>query len=331
MKLILPALFIFCAALFAGESTSKTTTPQEGVRPNLISVNPGGSVPQLDGRIGEAEYQAKVAGLIDLELQDLYAYPAQFLASADAERFYYALQITLPPGYTLQTPGQVRDEPALVAGTDLFYLMLRPDNHAEKHGYEGVYVAISKDGQIYDAWESVDWDKGNCKRDVSLNADWEISSKLLDEVWTIEVSVPWVDLRLPIPSEEGIHMLSFGVNLRGHRVAWQLHRAWFDHYQAFGQLRVAKDALNIQAGNLGPIVRGTLLPTFSLKNQDGSDEIPYELLYLVSTPRVVAGAIGTHVLDQQVGAGQKQVLRDKSVYFWNPTGSLKKGESKTES
>ncbi|MBI4027258.1 MAG: hypothetical protein HY360_19895 [Verrucomicrobia bacterium] len=314
----------------AARAADSASPPPAVVRPNLVTLNPTGPAPKVDGRIEEGEYGTRVAGLMDLQTSDLYAYPAEFLLAGDTKRIYFALRMTLPPGYSPETCGKARDDQALVAAKDALFLMLRPDAHPEEQGYEGAYVGISSNGMLYDAWETINWKQGFCKRDTTLNGNWEVASKINNGVWTIEASVPWEDIRLPAPGEERTYLLSFGVHLKDRRVAWQLHANWFDHYQAFGQLRVAKDPAVARLKLSEQIVQGVVAPAFTLTN-GGPTDVPYELLYLVSTPRMVEGAVGTWIFDQQMGAGAKQVLRDHSVYFWNPSGTLKPGETKTES
>ena len=313
----------------AAAAKKPTAAVADLIRPNLISVCPSRSSPQVNGRIEDGEYSTVGTGLVSSTTKGLYAYDHAFCLSCDEDRLYFALRLQLPRGYELKTSKRHRDDPALVANKDVFYFFLRPDRDHTAKAYEGVYVGVSPDGIVYDCWERIDWAGCSCERDTSFNADWHVATDIADNVWTLEMSAPWSDLRISLPEDEATCLLAFGMNLQTARLFWQAAPNWFDHYQAFGRLRLTRDGVTIAAPSVGEVSRGTLRPCFRLANS-GEAAADYELTYLVSTPRMVGGGVGSYIFDQAIDVRQKDVIRDKSVYYWSPSGSLSPRQQKAE-
>lgn len=313
---------------FAGTNAAagETNSAQEPVvRPNLITVGPVKIPPNVDGVIGEEEYSIRGGGLLNNATQDLYRLPNAYYLSRDKDRIYFALSLKLPDGYEVMHHGDRRDDPGLIAAKDVLYLFFRPDHNVAAKGFEGAYLAIAADGSIYDAWEKVDWQNAACVRESSFNADWQVKSKVQNGVWTVELSAPMKDLRLPVDEKESTFLLSFGANLQQSAVVWQVHSNWFDHYQAFGEIRLSDKGVVAQMPTTGNLSRGQLQPDYLLHNL-GDAAASYELTYMVSTPRMVGGGIGGYVFDQALDLRNKDIVRDQSVYQWSPTGTLQPGE-----
>lgn len=298
---------------------------ESAVRPNLITVGAGKAAPRVDGTIGEDEYSVRGGGMLNNATQDLYRLPNAYYLSRDKDRIYFALSLKLPDGYKVMPHSGRRDDPGLVASKDVLYLFFRPDHNVAAKGFEGAYLAIAADGSIYDAWEKVDWQNASCVRDSSFNAVWQVQSKVQNGVWTVELSAPMKELHLPADGKQSSFLLSFGANLQKSAVVWQVHSNWFDHYQAFGEIHLSDDGVIAQMPTAGNLSRGQLQPDFLLHNS-GDAAVPYELTYLVSTPRMVGGGIGGYVFDQALDQRNKDIVRDQIVYQWTPTGTIPPGQ-----
>ena len=312
-----------------GDAAPTEPEPAErALRTNLLALPLSVRPPVVDGRFDVPEYPVVGAGLMSQGESDLYEYPARFGLGRDAGRLYFGLALDLPRGATLKTSTRKRDDPGLIATQDAFYMMVRPDADPEASTFEGVYLAIAPDGVLYDAWEKVSWSKGYCHRDASFNADWRVVSRAGPERWTLELSVPITDLRLT-PADGTIALLSFGLNLQGRALAWQLHPNWFDHPQAFGRLRFVDRAVAVAMPDFGALARGQARPTFALSNP-GPAAVPYEVTYLISTPKMIAGRIGSYIFDRALDVRRKQVVRGSSALFWTRAGHVPAGQTRRE-
>src|SRR5690606_9802802 len=134
--------------------------------------------PKIDGILGDGEYGTMSTGIIDGTTQTFYPQKNRFALSYDTENLYFGLAIQLPPGYQPHASQKMRDDPTMVATRDTFYLFLRPDDRVEDKGYQGVYLAVSPEGAVYDAWEDINWSESRCTRDVAFNVNWEVASEL---------------------------------------------------------------------------------------------------------------------------------------------------------
>lgn len=307
-------------------ATKTPDAPEPEVRPNLMGIGLTDAPPKIDGIIEKGEYSAASTGLIDNETQAFYPLRNKFAMSYDKQKFYFALSLQLPSGYELNPAGKTRDDPALVAAEDAFYFFLRPDDDVAAKGYKGLYLGVSPNGTIYDAWEAVHWVEMYANRDTELQADWDMKTVEKNGVLTIEFAVPWQGTRLPVPKPGTTYMSSFGFNLQHTRIAWQTHSSWFDHYQAFGQLRFEEAGTKFEIPTLGEISRGELAPTFDLQNQTDAG-LPFDTTYLVSTPRMIAGQIGGYVYDVALDVTQQQAISDQAVYHWKKDGKLAAGQA----
>jgi len=297
-------------------------------RRNLLTVPQSATAPVVDGKFEDNEYAVGGTGLMNCATSDLYAYAARYGLSRDADRFHFALAIDLPGNYVLRTSSRQRDDEGLIATQDVFYMMFRPDDDAESSTFEGAYLAVTSNGTIYDAWEQISWSQSNCRRDASFNADWKIATRTAKGRWTVELSVPFADLKLN-PNADATHLLSFGMNLDAYAVSWQLRPIWFDHSQAFGRLRFVKNALTVSTPDVGALARGEAKPTFAISNP-GSGKSSYEIMYIISTPKMVGGRIGSYIFDQPLDIRQKEAVRGRSVFYWNRTGELATGQTALE-
>lgn len=310
----------------AGAAAAEAESDDEpAVRPNLITLGRSKASPKVDGTISDDEYSIRGSGLLNNATQDLYRLSNAYYLSQSQDRIYFALKLQLPDGYAVTQHSGNRDDPGLIAAKDVLYLFFRPDDAVAAKGYEGAYVGIAANGTVYDAWEKVDWQKGFCQRDSSFNASWKVHSGIRNGVWTVELSVPTKELHLPTAGPQGAFLLSFGANLQQSAVVWQIHTNWFDHYQAFGQIHLSDDAVVAQMPSSGNLSRGKLQPNFILRNE-GSVEKPYELTYLVSTPRMVGGGIGGYVFDQALDQRNKEIVRGQSIYHWSDNGTILPGQ-----
>ncbi len=300
----------------------------DAVRVNLLTLPLTTQPPGIDGRFSADKYSVCAAGLVNGASQDLYAYPARFGLSRDADRLYFGMALRLPPTYEIKRNNYTKDGPTLIAAPDVFYLMLRTDDRADASDFEGAYLAVSPDGALYDAWEQIDWAKGFCNREAAFNADWKIATNVREGEWTVELSVPFRDLKIA-PRDGANFMLSFGVNLRGGAVSWQAYPNWFDHPQAFGRVQLRDEALGVRMQGLDNLPRGEIQPAFELTN-GGRTVGNYDLTYLVSTPRMTGGRVGSAIFDVQLDVRQKDVVRDRSVFYWNRGGKLAAGQKGVE-
>ena len=298
------------------------------LRSNMVSIGFTSTSPRIDGRIEKGEYGTMSTGMIDSSLKALYPLKNEFFFSSDKEKLYFAISLQVPFAYKLQACGKTRDDPSLIAQKDVFYLFLRSDSKVESKGYKGVYLAVSSDGIIYDAWEDIDWKEARCNRDIAFNANWKVATSIKNNIWTMELSVPFKDLTFSTPQAGDIWLASFGMNLNS-KITWQSHPGWFDHYQAFGRLQFTSESVTVKVPTLGEISCGLLSPLFQVANKTGKSA-PYELTYLVSTPRMVAGEVGGCVFEMAFDVREQEVIRNKSVFHWNEQGTLKPRESKEE-
>lgn len=299
----------------------KDTSSAESLRPNLMTVYRAARSPTIDGVIAEGEYPAVHARLLHNQKKDLYPYPSAFATAYDADRFYLAARLTLPPGYELEQSSVQRDDPAMIVMNDTFYVMVRPDADPASREFSGVYAGITASGSVYDAWEEIGWTKGYCRRDATHNVNWQVVSKHEHGVWTVELSAPWRDLKMQAPPEQARAMLSFGFHLREGDVAWQLFSNWFDHDQAFGMLRFAQDEPIVSSPPVGQLVRGELKPAFEVTNPTAY-AADYDLTYMVSTPRMVGGSVGSWVRDIAIDVREQEVIGGNTIYAWNRRGNV---------
>lgn len=299
------------------------------VRPNLITAGITAKAPQIDGRISDGEYTMVSTGLVESAGNTSYPLANKFGISYDTNNLYFGVSLRLPPGYQLNPDNKGRDDASLVADKNVFYFFLRPDSNAEAKGYEGLYLGVNPNGAIYDAWEKVSWTEGYVKRDTAFDAHLNLKSRVENGVWNIEFALPWKGSGLPKPGDATTLLSSFGFNLTDGRVSWQPHPVWFDHFQAFGEVRFSSQPLNVIMPSLGEISRGQLMPDFELGNRSGLQK-PYDLTYMVSTPRMIAGQIGGYVFDVASMVKQEQFVRDQAIYYWQKSGNLAPGANHTE-
>ncbi len=317
------------SAAQAPAARAPVAQPQpEAVRVNLLTLPVTAQPPVVDGQFSADKYSVCAAGLVNEANQQLYAYPAQFGMSRDADRLYFGLALHLPPTYEIQRATHAKDDATLIEAQDVFHLFIRADNHVDSPGFEGAYLVAAPDGAFYDAWEQIDWAKGFCNREAAFNADWKIATNVREGEWTVELSVPFRDLKIA-PRDGANFMLSFGVNLRGGAVSWQAYPNWFDHPQAFGRVQLRDEALGVRMQGLDNLPRGEIQPAFELTN-GGRTAGNYDLTYLVSTPRMVGGRVGAAIFDVQLDVRQKDVVRGRSVFYWNRAGELAAGQTQVE-
>ncbi len=315
-------------AAVAAPAAAPAQTAPDPLRVNLMTLPLAVKAPAMDGRFNADEYSVCGAGLVALSSKDLYGYPARFGLSRDADRLYFGLALRLSPSYEIKRTTRARDDAALIATQDAFYMMVRPDDRADASDFEGAYLAVAPDGVYYDAWEQVDWAKGFCRRAAEFNVDWKIASNVSAGEWTVELSVPWKELK--VAAKDGATcLMSFGVYLQNGSVAWQSHPNWFDHPQAFGRLQLQDGGLAVRVQNMGVLARGDVQPVFDLANS-GRAPKAYEVTCLVSTPRMVGGRIGSQIFDMALDMRQKEVVRDRNISYWNRVGELAAGQKRTE-
>ncbi|MDP6505222.1 MAG: hypothetical protein QF886_16485, partial [Planctomycetota bacterium] len=204
------------------QATPEEMKPVEGsFRTNLVSVICKASVPRIDGQIEEAEYSTRWTGLIENSSNSLYPQRGEFFLSGDLSRFYFGMAVQMPANYRLRARGKGRDDPALICDTDVFYFFFRRDAETEAKGFQGVYLAVSSKGVIYDAWEDIHWKEARCRRDASFNAEWKVKTNLKDDLWALELSVPWNDLGVTPRKAAQTFAIAFGLNLQGTQLTWQ--------------------------------------------------------------------------------------------------------------
>lgn len=310
------------------EAEASVSEASDGIRPNLLTVGTGSQAPTLDGRIDPQEYTTQGTGLLDNLTRNLYPYENRFALTTDGQRLYFAIDLQLPPGYQMQPGGGQRDDASLVAGRDMLYLMIRPDNDTNAQGYEGLYLGVSATGAVYDAWEKVDWAKGYADRDTSLDAGVEVAGKIEDGRCVIELSLDRAALKQEPGQADQPLALSFGMQLDGYTPVWQLHSSWFDHPQAFGLMRLVPDSVNVNVESLGELIRGRVEPVIELHN-GGSESSEVQVKCLIATPRMIAGQAGTWIFDVQFGDTIPEAVLDKIVYQWQEQDSIEPGQSRT--
>ena len=299
--------------------------PQPGV--NLATAGVVARAPTIDGTMASDEYPTLFTGLIDNNANTAYPFANHIGLGYDRDHLYFAISLQLPPDYALKARGQARDDPALLADKDIFYLFLRPDDDVAQKGFEGIYLAISSAGVVYDAWEKINWAEGRCDRDPSFHAGWQTATGGEDGFWTLECSVPREDLGFALVEGDASYALSFGMNLGTGRLAWQTHPNWFDHNQAFGRLRLSGSGPSVSVPSLGSIHRGELEPAFHL-TRTGSRAHPFRVSYRVSTPRTVPGGIGKYIFDVAMDRTAEDVLAADTVFAWQESGELPPGTSR---
>lgn len=307
---------------------SESAASGQSVRPNLLTVGTTGKAPELDGRIASHEYATLATGLLDNSTRNLYPYDNRFAFSADDKRFYFAIEVQLPVGYELKGGGGKNDDASLIAGTDTFYMMIRPDDDTDAMGYEGLYLGVSSSGTVYDAWEKVDWAKGFVDRNASFDAGVKAVSQARDGRWVVELSLDRKALERGRGGSDKPFAMSFGMRLTEHTPTWQLHASWFDHPQAFGQLQLSTDALEVSVDALGELIRGQVEPRVHLHNPT-SQPHEYQVQCLIATPRMVAGEAGTYIFDVQYGETIAEAVLDQLVYQWKDQGELGPGDTRS--
>lgn len=312
----------------AGPAQDDTSTADDSavIRTNLLTVGQATQAPRVDGRIDDEEYTTPSTGLLDNRTQDLYPYDNWFAFAADEQRLYFALDLTLPPGYEIKSSGGQHDDNSLVAADDVFYLMIRPDADTSADGFEGLYLGVSASGMVYDAWEKVDWANPAVTRDVSYDAGIESRSHVVDGRWVVELAIPRKALRLDDPSADVSLATSFGARLSGYTPAWQLHGNWFDHPQAFGRLRLVKDLPWASVHQVGNLAQGQLRPSVRVHNPSGQP-VDYEVQGSVATPRMVGGGVGSYIFDVAMNQTQAQALPDEVIYRWMEQGTAAAGDA----
>lgn len=302
--------------------------PVGSFRPNLVSVVCRGSVPKVDGRIDALEYTTQWSGLIENTSNTLYPQRGEFFLSGDLQQLYFGMAVQLPANYKLRARGKGRDDPALIFDTDIFYLFFRRDDQMDAKGFKGVYLAVSSEGNVYDAWEDIHWKEASCHRDASFNAGWRVATSTEAGHWSIELSVPWKDLGVTPRPKGQTFAFAFGLNLQGAQITWQAFSNWYDHYQAFGELRVATEGLAVKVPKLGEISRGRASPKLSVTNATEAKQT-FGLASLLSTPRKVAGQIAGYVFDVELDPSREQITGKDVLHDSRDSGSLAPGAKKT--
>ena len=297
------------------------------VRPNLMTVGEAGRAPVADGRIGKDEYPTVAGGLLDNKTRNLYPHDNCFAFAADDQHLYFAIEVQLPAGYTLQNGAGNRDDQSLVAGQDMLYMMIRPEGDTDAQAYEGAYLGVTASGTIYDAWEQVDWAKGSVDRDVSFDAGAKVTSQAADGRWIVELSLSREAIKAKQGGADGPLAVSFGMRLSDQTPTWQLHSSWFDHPQAFGLVRLSPDSLGVSVDSLGQLIRGEVRPEVRLRNGAAQSQ-DYQVQCLVATPKMIAGQAGTYIFDVQFGERIEQAVLDQLVYEWTDRGSIAAGETR---
>jgi len=304
------------SAADAPGAPDESADQRAATRTNVAAVAKRTAMPVIDGRMHPDEYTLVGTGLMDREASGLYPRPATYGFSHDGKRLYFGFSVQLPPGYAFKSARRERDDAGLVATSDALVLMLRSDDAADAPSFEGTYLVVTSDGALYDAWEKVSWSKGYCYRDTSFNAGWQVRTREHDGAWTVEMSVPLDDVKF-----DGDGLISFGLNLRGQSVTWQLHPNWFDHPQAFGRLRLLDSGPAVRVANVGQLARGEAQPEIELTNPAGAP-IGFATTCLISTPRMVGGRIGSYIFDIAMDVREKRMASDRSVWLWEQKGEI---------
>jgi len=266
--------------------------------------------PQVDGRIGEAEYPTELPVMVATDAHTVCPEATRFCTAADDENVYVAASVVLPDGHEPNSLSGTRDDPVQIAKGDLFCLFIRPDSDPARKAFKGLYMTVAPNGNIYDALEEIDWDAPSCMRRADENFDLTVVSTLSGQVWTVEARVP----RVAGLSDGAGFTFSAGFKFGNRRIAVTDHPVWFDHYQAFALGVFTPLGVSAAFGNLN---QGKV--ACALRCRNGGDEaLAGQVRTTLTVPDIRETAAGM-VVDKKVGqeleVATRDVLRDAEEPF----------------
>ena len=221
----------------------KPSVNEENIIPFTLIEN----APVIDGKIGDVEYPSEFTGMIDTALHAQYPEKVKFFTAATSTHIYFAASLSLPEGHKLLSASNIRDDPEQINKGDLLCLFFRDDAELNKKAFSGYYITVAPNGNIYDAYEKIDWGNPFCSRSAGKNLNLEAKSNIIGSNWVIELKIPRQELGL---IGKNTFAFSAGFQIGNKIVSVKDHLSWFDHYQAF-LLGVFTDlGIKTQFGNL---------------------------------------------------------------------------------
>ncbi len=254
----------------------------------------GNRPPVIDGILKEDEYTGVYSGLISTDTHTAYREAHAIRTASDEEFLYIGASIALPDGYTPSSISTTRDAQEQISKGDLFTLFIRPDDNLDLKTFEGYYLTIAPNGNVYDAWEEVGWTRMFAHRKESFNAHLEHKSRIEKGIWTIEIKIARQDLRI---SKSERFSFGLGFQIAGNRVALTDHPVWFDHYQAFSVGLITPIQVQTSLGKLneGAIAFEGVLQGATSGNGQGKVTVGLPLIQEVAESMVVEHKIGEEI------------------------------------
>jgi len=263
------------------------------------------SPPEADGRIEDGEYPVAISEMIDAGTHAAYPDQARFCSAADKASLYLAASLRLPAGHEPRSLATVRDDPRQIAKGDLFCLFLRKDTDVQQKVFEGLYVTVAPNGNVYDAHEEINWASPRCVRKAEADAALDVASAVKDGIWTVELRVP----REHAGSTSSF-CFSAGFKVGSQRIVLKDHPIWFDHSQAFSQGTVAPLTLTL---DLGKLSQGCVDLSCALRTS-GKDAVAGRASLRIAIPEIREKAEGM-VVDEKIGQ-KVQVASRRTLHEW---------------
>lgn len=193
---------------------------------------------KLDGNLLINEYPTRLPGLLDSSKNfELMSSSSLTAWGQDKQFIYLGAEITLPENYSLRSTVSTRDDARQIDKGDLFAFFMTPDLKSDK-AISGAYFTLNASNNVYDAKESIDWEKSSCQRNAAADFGIRSVSKIKNGRWTVELAIPRK------VAGEGDFRISMGFKINGVRYLLTPQAIWFDHYQ--GLARVVNSDIGVK-------------------------------------------------------------------------------------
>jgi hypothetical protein len=179
---------VYCGCLFACPAAIAQDLPAYSI-PHVTSA------PLIDGRLGDAEWSQATRVQLDTEFSPTDGIPARVQTEAlimeDGDSLYVAFTAEDPNPEAIRAFFRDRDQ---IGGTDYVGIMLDTFNDQAR----AFIFLVSPLGVQYDA---INDDLGGGEDD-SWNALWESEGRITDAGYTVEMAIPFKQLRFPSGVDE---------------------------------------------------------------------------------------------------------------------------------
>ncbi|MBT4819175.1 MAG: hypothetical protein HN742_07585 [Lentisphaerae bacterium] len=201
--------------------------------------------PEIDGTVGETEWQsaAAVTGLVNVQTMMAMSEQTVFFLGYDAQRLYIGIQAFRRNAQLIDSACHVRD--GAVYLDDAIEIYLRPGGQGPHYQFIG-----NSFGTIYDGFNGKnEW-----------NGNWEFKTHHSDRFWSGEIAIEWAELRQDAPADGDTWTVNFCRELpkMSEIASWALIHRSYGQPDRFGKAVFSADGAAARVLAIEGLERGQI-------------------------------------------------------------------------